>query len=239
MERGGKYYFYYPGHYGDRGGMNTGVAVADSPTGPFREALGRPLVENAHDPAVFKDEDGECYLYFQTRVVRLNDDMISLAEPVRELELTGHTLPGKKEAAYAFRRGDIYYWTMAENFNTLTYWTGDSPYGPFTYRGKIMGPYGGNNHHSIVEYKGRLRFVTVWRAMTLYPLQELVDDRSKRVSRNPPAAGMPHQLVEAVVRFLLFWAQVVLDPIEGDEPCLTRLAVPRSWTCHEKTLQLK
>ena len=61
--------------------MAIGVAVSDSPTGPFRDALGRPLVENGEiDPTVFIDDDGQAYLYWGNPnlwYVRLNADMIS------------------------------------------------------------------------------------------------------------------------------------------------------------------
>ena len=63
------------------GRMAIGVAVSDSPTGPFRDALGRPLVENGEiDPTVFIDDDGQAYLYWGNPnlwYVRLNADMIS------------------------------------------------------------------------------------------------------------------------------------------------------------------
>ncbi len=167
VEKNGTYYFYYPGHYGEgTKGMYTGVAVSNSPTGPFKEALGKPLLEHAHDPCVFKDEDGSCYLYAQFKVVRLGEDMTSLAEEVREVELAGHEVPNKREAVYVFKRKGVYYWTLAENFNTLTYWTGDTPYGPFTYRGRIMDPYGGNNHHSVIQYQDHwLLFYHRWTKM--------------------------------------------------------------------------
>jgi len=164
LENNGKYYFLYPASYADQPGMHTGVAVSDSPVGPFQEALGKPLLENAHDPAVFKDDNGKCYLYAQRKVVRLNDDMISLAEPAREVQLQGHDLPAKYEAVWVFKRNNLYYWTCAENFNELAYYTGDAPYGPFTYRGKIMASWGqGNNHHSVLQFRDKwILFYHVW-----------------------------------------------------------------------------
>lgn len=165
MEKDGRFYLYYPGHYGDRknGGMHTGVAVSDSPTGPFVEALGQPLLRGAYDPAVFRDDDGICYLYAQMKVVRLGDDMIRLAEEPRTIEVIGHDLPARKEAAFVFKKDGVYYWTISENWNTLLYYTGDNPYGPFTYGGMLMDAYGENNQHSIVEYKGHwLLFYHRW-----------------------------------------------------------------------------
>ena len=80
IERDGKYYFYFCANH------NIGVAVGRSPTGPFRDALGRPLVEDAKirtfsiDPQAFIDDDGQAYLYFGNgipTVWKLKRDMVS------------------------------------------------------------------------------------------------------------------------------------------------------------------
>ncbi len=64
IERNGRYYFYFTA------GGQIGVAVSDSPTGPFKDALGKPLVKKDEadikymiDPCVFIDDDGQAYLY--------------------------------------------------------------------------------------------------------------------------------------------------------------------------------
>ncbi len=49
----------------------------------------------------------------------------------------------------------IYYFTIARAWNNLIYYTADNVLGPYEFRGEFMKPYGGNNHHSIVKYKGR------------------------------------------------------------------------------------
>ena len=79
IERDGRFYWYVPMWLADGGGFGVGVAVADSPTGPFSDARGTPLVTNdmtplvlsdpssTHDdidPAVFIDDDGQAYMYF-------------------------------------------------------------------------------------------------------------------------------------------------------------------------------
>ena len=67
----GKYYLFFAGndiHEGETGGI--GVSVADSPAGPFRDALGKPLIDSIVNGAqpidqfVFRDDDGKIYLYF-------------------------------------------------------------------------------------------------------------------------------------------------------------------------------
>ncbi|RKR81756.1 carbohydrate binding protein with CBM6 domain [Mucilaginibacter gracilis] len=83
--RNGKFYWYVP--VNAKGlGMSIGVAVSDSPTGPFVDALGKPLVSGGWgyiDPTVFIDDDGQAYLYWgnpNLYYVRLNNDMLSYDE---------------------------------------------------------------------------------------------------------------------------------------------------------------
>ena len=72
--------------------MAIGVGVSDSPTGPFRDAIGRPLVDNGEiDPTVFIDDDGQAYLYWGNPhlwYVRLNADMISYSGSPTQIPLT-------------------------------------------------------------------------------------------------------------------------------------------------------
>ncbi len=152
LYKDGTYYFYYYAQQGDPG-RGVGVATSDKPEGPFTEALGHRLIEG-HDPGLFMDDDGQAYIYLQNTVTLLGDDMISLKGETMTLQLDRS--PSKKyEAAYVFKRNGIYYYTIADGFNHLIYYTGDSPTGPFTYRGELMDKYGGNNHHSILEYQGK------------------------------------------------------------------------------------
>ena len=80
VERNGKFYMYCPIH-----GNGIGVLVSDSPYGPFKDPLGKPLVwQKEHwddiDPTVFIDEDGQAYMYWgnpNCYYVKLNEDMIS------------------------------------------------------------------------------------------------------------------------------------------------------------------
>ena len=80
VERNGKYYLYAPLH-----GHGIGVLVADSPYGPFKDPLGKPLVwQKEHwddiDPTVWTDDDGQAYMFWgnpHTYCVKLNEDMIS------------------------------------------------------------------------------------------------------------------------------------------------------------------
>ncbi len=152
IRRDGKYYFYYYFNNGGGGKGGVGVAVADRPEGPFKELTPQKLCRG-HDPAVFGDDDGRYWLYLQDTVYELGDDMASFKSGPTNLNLQYR--PEKFEAAYVFKRDGLYYFTIARDWNNLIYYTAESPTGPFEFRGEFFKKYGGNNHHSIVNYKGR------------------------------------------------------------------------------------
>jgi beta-xylosidase/uncharacterized protein YjdB len=148
-EKDGKYYFYFSGGLATGNtGKHLGVAVSDSPTGPFRDALGKPLVAAGTysgqmiDPQVFTDNDGKSYLYWGNGngyQVPLNDDMVSFdATKLKTYKPTGYN-----EGSVVFHRGDIYYWMWSENDTRdenyqVAYATGSSPLGPWTKQGVIL-----------------------------------------------------------------------------------------------------
>ena len=82
IERNGKFYFYTTvRHKDDKPGFAVGVAVADSPLGPYKDAIGKALITNEMttqtkndwddiDPAAFIDDDGQAYLFFGNSVAK-------------------------------------------------------------------------------------------------------------------------------------------------------------------------
>ncbi|HCS63817.1 MAG TPA: secretion protein [Cellvibrio sp.] len=167
--KNGKYYLIFPAGNGfkDRANpekstkwMGLGVAVSDSPTGPFKDAIGKPLwtAPYANDPSLFLDDDGKAYLYFHGmntdyQVAEMADDLLSIKGGLQKMDMGGYE--PKMEGPWVFKRNGIYYFTMPENNRTLAYYTSKSPKGPWKYRGIIMEEEHGNNHHSIVEYQGK------------------------------------------------------------------------------------
>lgn len=165
IERNGKYYLYYPT---DK--KHIGVAVSNSPLGPFHDPLGHPLLSidspgvvcnrDFIDPCVFIDDNGQAYLFVGQNTVcciKLNEDMISYDGEV-------HIIEGVKEffeAVWVHKRNGVYYMSYSNgpffgHEPEIVYCTANSPLGPYTYRGRILGPVNsGTNHHSIVEYKGQ------------------------------------------------------------------------------------
>ncbi|GHH64201.1 family 43 glycosylhydrolase [Promicromonospora soli] len=176
VERGGKFYWYVPVSVRATGQFAIGVAVADSPTGPFRDALGHPLVENSEiDPTVFIDDDGQAYLYWGNPnlwYVKLNADMTSYSGSPTRIPLTTEgfgTRTGNpdrptlyEEGPWVYKRGGLYYNVYAANCcqEFIAYSTAPSPTGPWTYRGTVMPAQGGSftNHPGIVDFKGSSYF---------------------------------------------------------------------------------
>jgi arabinoxylan arabinofuranohydrolase len=159
--RNGKFYLYGPFPRG--GHMVIGVAVADKPTGPFVDAIGAPLINNPNstndiDPTVFIDDDAQAYLYYGHQppvfYVKLNQDMISYAGSIVEL-----TRPQTyEEGPWFYRRNGQYYLAFASTCcpEGIGYAMGNSPTGPWTYKGSIMdgNSQSSGNHPGIIDYKG-------------------------------------------------------------------------------------
>ncbi|MFL5995205.1 MAG: family 43 glycosylhydrolase, partial [Streptomyces sp.] len=162
-EKDGKYYFYFCAD------ANIGVAVSDSPTGPFKDALGQPLLKQGQfsgqmiDPAVFTDDDGQSYLYWgngHAYVAPLNADMTSLDLT----KMKDITPSGYNEGSFVIKRDGTYYLTWSENDTRdenyrVAYATGPSPTGPWTKRGVILEKdlslgIKGPGHHSVVQVPG-------------------------------------------------------------------------------------
>lgn len=159
IRRGERYYMYFTAE------SNIGVAVADSPVGPFVD-LGRPLIADgefpgrAIDPSVFVDVDGEAYLYWGNTVahgVRLDGDMVSFdRDRVVSWEPTGF-----REAAWVHERAGTYYLSWSENDTRevdyrVRYATSSGALGPWTDRGILLekDPERGilaTGHHSILR----------------------------------------------------------------------------------------
>ena len=159
IERNGKYYFYFTA------ADQIGVAVSDSPTGPFKDALGEPLIRKNEagirwmlDPCVFIDDDGQAYLYVggagKAAVVKLKEDMITRDGPLQRLDLKGYY-----EGIWIHKRDGLYYASYptrppGERANRMVYSVAKNPLGPFEYKGDIIDNDSLNVHGSITKFKG-------------------------------------------------------------------------------------
>ena len=162
-----------------------GVLVADSPTGPFTDPIGKALisrqtpncnVEWLFNPAVLVDKDDTGYLYFgggvpigkeadpQTiRVVKLGNDMTTLAGNAVNIDA-----PWALEDSGINRIGNTYLYSYCTNVNNgpygngkIAFMTSSNPLDPFTYAGTCLNNPGdffqteGSNHHTVIEFKGQ------------------------------------------------------------------------------------
>ena len=177
IEKNGKYYFYSscqstsPCY-----GKAIGVAVSDSPLGPFVDALGKPLVNdemtdngqrgwwNDFDPTVLIDDDGTAWMVWGNGtcfMAKLKDNMIEIDGDIRVLDV-----PSYVEGPWLHKRGDMYYLTypsinmggetMGFGGETISYCTAPGIEGPWTFRGLLTGTAKDSFtiHPAICEFKG-------------------------------------------------------------------------------------
>ena len=168
----GKYYLFF----GANNIMNNeevggiGVAVADKPEGPYRDALGKPLIgeivngAQPIDQFVFRDDDGEYYMYYggwkHCNMVRLAPDLLSIV-PFDDGDLYKEVTPEKyTEGPFMFKRNGKYYFMWSDgDWNgsdyCVAYAIADSPFGPFHREAEILrrdpkiGT--GAGHHSVIR----------------------------------------------------------------------------------------
>jgi beta-xylosidase len=176
IERDGKYYFYFSGHNPTYNRKTLGVAVADSPEGPFTAQPTAMILNNesitsgqAIDPAAFQDpETGKYYLFWGNGgpsngpvYAELSDDMLSIKQDT--LQRIGG-LNDFREGLFLNHRDGLYHLTYSiddtgsPNYR-VGYATATSVHGPWTYRGVILEKDTsqgilGTGHSSIVQVPG-------------------------------------------------------------------------------------
>ena len=237
-----RFYFYAPvieaaSPEQDRFGV--GVAVADSPLGPWKDAHpSGPIASQRSpepnriqniDPTVYVDNDGRVFMYWgtfgQLRGAELAPDMVTVRGPV--VRVTG--LTGFFEAPWLFKRGGTYYLVYADNqagpaspctpavyHACIAYGTATSPLGPWTYRGVILPPVSSTTSHpGVIEFKGQwyLTYHTADAAGGGHFRRSVALDRLEWDDSTSPARILPVKLTSAVT------------PVGGSPRNLARLAV--------------
>ncbi len=168
IERDGKTYLYF-----GNGGADIGVVASDKPVGPFKDVVGKALLNHGtpgvqpaehmwlFDPGVFIDDDGQAYIYFggngddNVRVAKLKKDMVSLDGDVIKMHA-----PNFFEAAWVWKRNGKYYFSYSTTPNAgmrIDYMMSDKPTEGFEYTGIVADqpPINNNNNHACeFEFKG-------------------------------------------------------------------------------------
>lgn len=170
-----KYYLFFSANdiQSDEELGGIGVAVSDKPSGPFVDALGKPLIDKFHNNAqpidqfVFSDDDGQFYMYYggwrHCNVVKLSSDLLRI-EPHEDGEVYKEITPHKYvEGPFVFKRNGRYYMMWSEGGwggpdYSVAYAIADSPLGPFNRIDKILkqdpNVGTGAGHHSLINIPG-------------------------------------------------------------------------------------
>ena len=141
IEKYGTYFWYL-----SKGPLATTVVTSDSPVGPWKDTLGKSIISNedtkgaAHDPSVLIDDNGTAYMVvgaWDYHIAKLNDDMISLAEPSRIIQIEnqeGPVGPGRTDDKPTLhKRNGIYYLSWG-----CYYAMSDNVYGPYVCKGSFI-----------------------------------------------------------------------------------------------------
>lgn len=176
----------------EHGGI--GVAVADQPQGPFKDHLGKPLIDAFHNGAqpidqfVFQDDDGKYYMYYggwrHCNMVQLNQNFTGLIPFSDGITYKEITPDGYVEGPFMFKRKGKYYFMWSEGGWTgpdysVAYAMADHPAGPFQRIGKILQQdpsiATGAGHHSVISIPQKDSYYIIYHRR---PLQE--KDRNSR-----------------------------------------------------------
>lgn len=198
VEKENKYYLFFGANdiQSDKEPGGIGVAVADHPAGPFKDHLGKPLVDKFHNGAqpidqfVFKDSTGQYYLIYggwrHCNIAQLNDDFTGFIPFEDGTTFKEITPEGYVEGPFMFIRNGKYYFMWSEGGWTgpnysVAYAIADSPFGPFKRIGKILQQdpkiATGAGHHSVIHSPGADQWYMVYHRR---PLTET--DRNARVT---------------------------------------------------------
>lgn len=232
VERNGKFYLYAPIH-----GHGIGVLVADSPYGPFKDPLGKPLVwQKEHwediDPTVFIDDDGQAYMYWgnpNLYMVKLNEDMISYSgEIVKHPKIEDY-----QEGPWMYKRGKYYYLAFASTCcpEGIGYAMSKKPTGPWQYKGHIMNhtERTRGNHPGIIDYKGKSYVFGQNSDLLKLDMPEYKERRSVSFAEM-------HYNQDGSIQEVPYWTDNTVEQVEWLDPYLLNEAEKMHWGFGLKTV---
>ena len=184
VEKENKYYLFFGANdiqnNNEHGGI--GVAVADNPAGPFKDYLGKPLIDKFYNGAqpidqfVFKDKDGQYYIIYggwrHCNIAKLKNDFTGFIPYSDGTVFKEITPQGYVEGPFMFIRNGKYYFMWSEGGWTgpnysVAYAIADSPFGPFERVAKILQQDStiatGAGHHSVIQAAKNKWFIVYHR----------------------------------------------------------------------------
>ena len=188
IKANGKYYLFFGGNdiQNDNQCGGIGVAIADNPAGPFKDALGKPLIDkiiNGAQPIdqfVFRDDDGSYYMYYggwhHCNMVKLSPDLLRIVPFEDGTYYKSVTPENYVEGPFMLKRNGKYYFMWSEGSwggadYSVAYAIADSPYGPFDRVGKILQQDDkiatGAGHHSVIQIPGKDEWYIVYHRRPL------------------------------------------------------------------------
>lgn len=242
VEHKGKFYLYCPLQ-----GSGIGVLVAESPYGPFKDPLGKRLIEDDHiwndiDPTVIWDDNGDAYLYWGNPnlwYVKLNEDMISYSGAVMKVPGVGKEKDQEnpdafhyQEGPWGYKRNGRYYMAYASTCcpEGIGYAMATTSTGPWEYKGYIMKPNAksSGNHPGIIDYKGK-SFVFGFNFRLNFMLTETHHERRsvcvEELKFNP----------DGTIIELPWWSETGVDPVGLLNPFIRTEAETIAWAQGLKT----
>ncbi|MGN6495154.1 MAG: glycoside hydrolase family 43 protein [Agriterribacter sp.] len=188
IEKNNRYFLFFGANDiqndNEKGGI--GVAVADKPSGPFKDHLGKPLIDQFHNGAqpidqfAFKDADGKYYLIYggwrHCNIARLNDDFTGFIPFDDGTTFKEITPENYVEGPFMFIRNGKYYFMWSEGGWTgpdysVAYAIADSPFGPYKRIGKILQQdakiANGAGHNSVIQIPGKDEWYIVYHRRPL------------------------------------------------------------------------
>ena len=171
ISKDGKYYFFFGANNIQKNGQpgGIGVAVADRPEGPYKDLIGKPLIDTIVNHAqpidqfVYRENDSTYYMYYggwgHCNMVKLSNDFKSIV-PFEDGTMFKEVTPKNYvEGPFMFKKDGKYYFMWSEGGWTgpnysVAYAIADSPFGPFEREAKILQQDStvarGAGHHSVI-----------------------------------------------------------------------------------------